>query len=183
MLATAVRPQLASRTACFAQTRQTVRVSRSVVVCAQQQEGQDERSLLQKMALPAAALMGAALMFASTPDAAEAARSGGRVGGSSGFRSAPRAAPRAAPSAASTGGNRVTNNVYVAPPLGGGFGYGMPFFGGGMGFYPMGMGMGFGGFGAIFSIMALLLMVNVVLSVVSGFTNQKEKKKFDDEDW
>lgn len=45
----------------------------------------EERTLSEKLALPAAALLGAALMFAATPDAAEAARSGGRVGGSGGF--------------------------------------------------------------------------------------------------
>jgi hypothetical protein len=32
-------------------------------------------------------------------------------------------------------------------------------------------------------LQALLLVVNVVLSVVQGFTNQKQKKSFDDEDW
>lgn len=33
---------------------------------------------------------------------------------------------------------RVQNNVIVAPPVMGGWGFGMPFFGGGFGFgYPM----------------------------------------------
>lgn len=69
------------------------RVQRAVRVYATQQK-QDERSLQEKLAVPAAALLGAALLFAATPDEAEAARSGGRVGGSSGFSS--RAATRCA---------------------------------------------------------------------------------------
>jgi len=51
-----------------------------VVRCSAQDE---EKSIVEKIALPAAALLGAALLFASTPDEALAARSGGRVGGSS----------------------------------------------------------------------------------------------------
>lgn len=54
--------------------------------------GKEERSLHEKLAGPAAAVLGAALLFAATPDEALAARSGGRVGGSSGFASR-RAAP------------------------------------------------------------------------------------------
>lgn len=51
-------------------------------------------ALSRRLAAPAAAVLGAALLFGATPDMAEAARSGGRVGGSSGF-SARRAAPPA----------------------------------------------------------------------------------------
>ena len=51
-------------------------------------------ALPRRLAAPAAAVLGAALLFGATPDMAEAARSGGRVGGSSGF-SARRAAPPA----------------------------------------------------------------------------------------
>jgi hypothetical protein len=51
------------------------------------QEQPEEKTLTEKLALPAAALLGAALLFAATPDEALAARSGGRVGGSSGFAS------------------------------------------------------------------------------------------------
>ena len=50
----------------------------------------DETSVIQKVALPAATLLGAALLMAASPDDALAARSGGRVGGSSGFSSRPR---------------------------------------------------------------------------------------------
>ncbi len=90
MLASALRPQLSSgslaKSLTAAQKRPS-RLQRAVRVYAQQSE---EPSLIERLALPAAALMGAALLFAATPDAAEAARSGGRVGGSSGFsRSAP----------------------------------------------------------------------------------------------
>lgn len=66
-------------------------------VKASTEEPQEPRSWVQKLAMPAAAVLGAALLFGATPDVAEAARSGGRVGGSSGFsqrRAAP--APRSA---------------------------------------------------------------------------------------
>ncbi|KAL4433217.1 hypothetical protein ABPG77_003265 [Micractinium sp. CCAP 211/92] len=137
--------------------------------------GKEEPSLHEKLAGPAAALLGAALLFAATPDEALAARSGGRVGGSSGFSS--RAATRAA--APSTTAPTVQNNYYSAPPVFGGFG--MPFFGGGFGFgfYPV-----FGvGLGTIFNILLLGIIIQVVISVVSGFTNQKKKNQLDDEDW
>lgn len=52
----------------------------------------EERSLAEKLALPAASVLAAAMLFGATADPAEAARSGGRVGGSSGF-SQRRAAP------------------------------------------------------------------------------------------
>jgi uncharacterized membrane protein len=95
MLATSLRPQTAFAARQATSLRRPSRVQRTVGVYAHQQG--EERSFHEKLALPAAALMGAALLFAATPDAAEAARSGGRVGGSSGFRSAPRAAaPRCA---------------------------------------------------------------------------------------
>lgn len=88
--ATAVRPQLAGRTSAFraSSSRLPSLPQRALVVRA----AQEERSLHEKLAAPAAALLGAALLFAATPDEALAARSGGRVGGSSGFASR-RAAP------------------------------------------------------------------------------------------
>ena len=51
---------------------------------------EEKKSLAEKIALPAAGLLAAALFMAATPDEALAARSGGRIGGS-GFsrRSAP----------------------------------------------------------------------------------------------
>ena len=94
MLASSLRPQLPSRAACFTTKRTSStngRLQRAVVVRAEQQK----ESLREKLAMPAAAVLGAVLLFAATPDEALAARSGGRVGGSSGFtqrRAAP--APR-----------------------------------------------------------------------------------------
>lgn len=173
MLASTLRPQLSSGS--FSKQgislRRASRPQRVVGVYAKQ-SAPEEPSLREKLAVPAAALMGAALLFAATPDAAEAARSGGRVGGSSGFRS--RAPPARAPTSNRT---VIQNNTYVAPPLFGGFGFGMPF--GGFGFYPV---FGFG-LGTIFNIMLIGIVINVILSVVSGFTNQKKKQDFSDDDW
>ncbi|KAL4448399.1 hypothetical protein ABPG75_005618 [Micractinium tetrahymenae] len=134
--------------------------------------GKEERPLHEKLAGPAAAVLGAALLFAATPDEALAARSGGRVGGSSGFSSR-----RAAPAPSSTA-PRVQNNYYSAPPVFGGWGFGMPMFGG-FGFYPV-----FGvGLGTIFNLMLLAIVIQVIISVVQGLTNQKKKNDLDDEDW
>lgn len=101
MLASTLRPQLSSGS--FSKQgislRRASRPQRVVGVYAKQ-SAPEEPSLREKLAVPAAALMGAALLFAATPDAAEAARSGGRVGGSSGFRS--RAPPARCGDAAAT---------------------------------------------------------------------------------
>lgn len=72
---------------------------RKMVVRASQSPVEGEKTLAERLALPAAAVLGAALLFAATPDVAEAARSGGRVGGSSGFAARRRCAspPAGAP--------------------------------------------------------------------------------------
>jgi uncharacterized membrane protein len=175
MQALSVRPPLARK--AFAVQKASLsrcsRVQRAVRVYATQQK-QDEKSLQEKLALPAAALLGAALLFAATPDEAEAARSGGRVGGSSGFSS--RASTSRAATRPQTNRTVIQNNTYVAPPVFGGFGF--PMFGG-FGFYPV-----FGvGLGTIFNIMLLGIVIQVVFAVVSGFTNQKKKASLDDEVW
>ena len=74
----AMRPTLGCfrSTACGPQQRRFQRP----VVCAASPE---EKTLAQKLALPAAAILGAALLFTAAPDEALAARSGGRMGGSS----------------------------------------------------------------------------------------------------
>lgn len=105
----------------------------------------------------------------STPDAAEAARSGGRVGGSS-FSSR-----RSAPSAPRGGGGVRNYNYYAAPPLIGGYGYGMPFFGGGIGFMPFGIG-------GLFNILLLMVIANVVINTIKGFTNKNGNESWDDND-
>lgn len=48
-----------------------------------QASGEEKKTWIDRLAVPSAALLGAALLLTATPDAAEAARSGGRVGGSS----------------------------------------------------------------------------------------------------
>ena len=119
----------------------------------------------------------ASVLFAATPDEALAARSGGRVGGSS-FSSRPRAAPRAAPRSG------PSYNFYSAPPLVspyGGYGFGLPFFGGGI-VAPM----PFFGIGAIFNIMIVLIIVNVVLTTIRNFTNGNDRRNddsWDDDGW
>jgi uncharacterized membrane protein len=118
-------------------------------------------------------MLSALLLFGSVvePEAALAARSGGRVGGSSGFSSR-RSAPRAAP------GPSVRNyNYYSAPPLVSPYGFGMPFFGGGIvAPFPL------FGIGSLFNILFLLFMVNVVVNVISSFTNSRGRNDDDDDE-
>ena len=72
---TLVRAQFASSKAMRAKR------AASSVVCSSRKD-EEQPSLAQRFALPAAAVLGAALLFAATPDEALAARSGVRVGGS-----------------------------------------------------------------------------------------------------
>jgi uncharacterized membrane protein len=120
-----------------------------------------------------------------SPDDAWAARSSGRVGGSS-FRAAPRAAPRAAAPRAGS-----TTNVYVAPPLGGGYGYGGYGYGGGMGmsfmpsiFMPFGFGGGFGMISFVFQLMVVGVLLQLALAFFSSLTSGGPPggKDKDDED-
>ncbi|PRW44981.1 hypothetical protein C2E21_6318 isoform A [Chlorella sorokiniana] len=176
--ATTARPQLAaSFRPTAARNGQQLSRARAPLRLYATAEQQEERSLAQKLAAPAAAVLGAALLFGATPDMAEAARSGGRVGGSSGF-----SARRAAPPAASSSRTVIQNNTYVAPPVMGGWGFpgfGMPFFGGGfgIGFYPV------FSLSTVFSLMIFMFLLNVAIGVVQGFTNQKKKSEFSDDDW
>lgn len=85
-------------------------------------------------------------------------------------------------------------NTYVAPPLGGGIGMGMPFFGGGYGmpFYGGGVGV-FPSFGisGIFNIFLIFMLANVAISVIRNFTNggdggsnsKGDKKDSWDDEW
>lgn len=145
-------------------------------------KSEDNNSIIQKMALPAAAVLGAALLFASTPDIAEAARSGGRMGGSS-FSARPRAAPRAAPR--SSGPSVRNYNYYSAPPLispFGGYGFGLPFFGGGYGGGMTVVAPGFG-LGWIFNLMFIMFAINIVLSVARSFTQGGDSNKKGNDSW
>ena len=158
-------------------------------------EETDEPSLMQKISIPTAALVVCALLSGAViPEEAFAARSGGRMGGSS-FRSRAPSMPRG-------GGGRRSGlsikrlfkhhasfavccssyrqyNYYgspgIAPPLVGGYGYGM----GGYGlmpsfFFPI-------GFGGIFNIFIALFVLNAIVSTVQKFQNKdNDRDDFDD---
>ncbi|RAL50827.1 hypothetical protein DM860_015974 [Cuscuta australis] len=87
-----------------------------------------------KLAKLAVVALAAGVLTMASVDPASAAKSGGRVGGQS-FRSSP-----SAPGASAPRINNSRTNVYinppVAPPLVGGYGYSMPFYGGGWGWSP-----------------------------------------------
>ena len=78
---------VAPRVPCFVRTSGLrplqSRTIPAVVRCSCNEKEGEEKSDLQKTALPAAALLSALLLFGATPDDAFAARSGGRMGGSS----------------------------------------------------------------------------------------------------
>ncbi|KAI8471376.1 MAG: hypothetical protein J3K34DRAFT_417420 [Monoraphidium minutum] len=148
----------------------------------------EERSMADKAKQVAlASLLTATILTGSSmvaPEEALAARSGGRVS-SSGFSSRRAAPAKAAPARSST--TVINRTTVVAPPLVGGYGFGMPFFGG---FGGMGYGMGFMPFpffGGIIQIMFLLVIVNVVFSLVKGAVNAANSagngKSKDDGDW
>jgi uncharacterized membrane protein len=76
----------------------------------------------------------------------------------------------------------VNNTTVVAPPLVGGFGWGMPFGGYGWGFGPTFL-MPFPFMGGLIQMMFLLLIVNVVFSVVKGAVSAAGKADKKDDDW
>ncbi|GBF92864.1 hypothetical protein Rsub_05483 [Raphidocelis subcapitata] len=155
-----------------------LRVARVVA----QQQAEEPKIVDRVKQVALAGAVASALLLGSgvvAPDEAFAARSGGRVS-SSGFSSRRAAAPRAAPRTRATVNNYST--TVVAPPLVGGYGFGMPFFGG-YGFGPsLFMPMPF--MGGILQFMIVLFMINVVFSVVKGAVNAANKPggKSDD-DW
>ncbi|XP_020083439.1 uncharacterized protein LOC109706839 [Ananas comosus] len=133
-----------------------------------------------KLAKLAMVTLAAGVLALGPVDGALAAKSGGRVGGQA-FRSA---APR--PS-----GPRINNsrtNIYinppVAPPLVGGYGYGVPFFGGGWGWSPFtffvpgpSVAVGVGGG---FDIFVAFLVLGTVATVIRSFFSRRDD---DDEDY
>lgn len=75
----------------------------------------------------------------------------------------------------------VNSTTVVAPPLVGGYGFGMPFFGGyGFG---MPMFMPIPIFGGLLQLMFLLVIANVVFSIVKGAVNAAGKAGKKDDDW
>ena len=186
MVASGVRAPVVGDTHCAPQTTETTETTETIETTERPSVDfmpkepvtsvSSVTSLTQSKTL---ALFLAAFLFCSTVfdvDSALAARSGGRVGGSSFSSARMRSAP--SPSSRATGGVRVNN--YYAPPIVSPYGYGM---GGGL-IMPFPMGFGLGG---LFNIMVLLFMVNVAVSVVSGFTNggrrRDEDEDEDDERW
>ena len=78
-----------SSTSPLAPVRSSIRAARACRLQRLAVRASAEKSVAERLALPAAAVLGAALLLAGTPEEALAARSGGRVGGSS-FSSRPR---------------------------------------------------------------------------------------------
>mmetsp|Transcript_9057 Transcript_9057/g.15564 ORF Transcript_9057/g.15564 Transcript_9057/m.15564 type:complete len:199 (+) Transcript_9057:77-673(+) len=164
--------------------------ARQAVVMAKKEESEVEKaSWVQNKAL--GIMLAGAMMFGTAfPDEAMAARSAGRAGGRGGLSS--RSQARRAPAPASPSVNRTTNVTVVqtAPPLFGGYGYGMGMGGygmaspmGGFGFFPM---FGFGG--TILSFMLFAFVIQVLFSFVTsmfssrgdGPSNKKDNDSFDD---
>ncbi|XP_019454473.1 PREDICTED: uncharacterized protein LOC109355730 [Lupinus angustifolius] len=89
----------------------------------QQPSPTKDENKLAKLAMVALA---AGVLTLGSVDDAFAAKTGGRIGGQSFRSSAPRSSPRI--------NNNSRTNIYinpqVAPPLVGGYGYGVPFYGG-----------------------------------------------------
>ncbi|KAG0471997.1 hypothetical protein HPP92_016543 [Vanilla planifolia] len=110
---------------------------------------------------------------------AEAAKSGGRIGGQA-FRSS---APR--PSGPRIKNNSRTNifiNPPVAPPLIGGYGYGVPFYGGWgwspFTFFSPGPGIAVG-IGGGFEVFAAILLFGAITTVIRRFTARRDEDEDD----
>ncbi|KAG0470440.1 hypothetical protein HPP92_017140 [Vanilla planifolia] len=106
---------------------------------------------------------------------AEAAKSGGRIGGQA-FRSS---APR--PSGPRINNNSRTNifiNPPVAPPLIGGYGYGVPFYGGWgwspFTFFSPGPGIAVG-IGGGFEVFAAILLFGAITTVIRRLTARRDE--------
>ncbi|KAK2412544.1 hypothetical protein QL285_047725 [Trifolium repens] len=143
----------------------------------------NESNKLGKLAMIAVAT--GVLTFGSVNvDDALAAKTGGRIGGQS-FRSS---APR--PSSPRINNNNSRTNIYinprVAPPLGGGYGYGgVPYYGGGWGWSPfsffapgpsVAVGIG-GGFDTIL----LFMFFGAAAAVVRRFFGSRNVEDDDDD--
>lgn len=156
------------------------------VVCKakQQTDAEAPRSVHERMALPLAGMVAAAMLAgAFVPEEAMAARSGGRVGGggfsgrsSAGMRSA--APSRSAP-APETSVRTYNSYTYAAPPVVVAPSYGYhpsPFgFGGGFGF-PTIVPIGFFG-GGLLQFFVLMMVISVVFNVISGIASKASSGK------
>ncbi|KAK9097854.1 hypothetical protein Syun_024899 [Stephania yunnanensis] len=131
-----------------------------------------------KLAKLAVVTFAAGMLALGSVHEALAAKTGGRVGGQA-FRSA-------APKASSPRINNSRTNIYinppVAPPLIGGYGYGVPFYGGygwsPFSFFAPGPSVAVG-VGGGFDTFVLFLVLGVVASVIRGFFNRSRDEDDD----
>ncbi|XP_073158026.1 uncharacterized protein [Henckelia pumila] len=133
---------------------------------------------LAKLALVA---MAAGVLTLGSVDPATAAKTGGRIGGSA-FKSAP--PPRSAGPRINNSRTNVFINPPVAPPLVGGYGYGLgvPFYGGWgwspFSFFAPGPSVAVG-VGGGFDLFVLFIVLSAVSAVLRRFFRSKD---YDDDD-
>ncbi|KAJ4950313.1 hypothetical protein NE237_027145 [Protea cynaroides] len=126
-----------------------------------------------RLAKLAIVTLAASVLTLGAVDEASAAKTGGRVGGQA-FRSAPRSsAPR---------GNNSRTNVFinppVAPPLVGGYGYGVPFYGGWgwspFSFFAPGPSIAIG-VGGGFDVLVLFMFIGAVAAIIRRFNGPRDE--------
>ncbi|XP_010914199.1 uncharacterized protein [Elaeis guineensis] len=130
-----------------------------------------------KLAKLAIVTLAAGVLTLGSVHDAMAAKSGGRVGGQA-FRSA---APRSSGPRINNSRTNVFINPPLAPPLIGGYGYGVPFYGGWgwspFTFFAPGPSVAVG-IGGGFDVFAAFIVLGVIAAVIRRFTGRGE----DDED-
>ncbi|KAG6586091.1 uncharacterized protein LOC111444353 [Cucurbita moschata] len=140
-----------------------------------------ERGNENRLAKLAIVTLAAGVLSLGSVHDASAAKTGGRVGGQA-FRSA---APR---SSSPRINNNSRTNIYinprVAPPLVGGYGYGVPYYGGGWGWSPFSffaptpsVAVGIGGG---FDVLVLFIFLGTVAAFVRRFLGGRGE---DDDDY
>ncbi|XP_043719981.1 uncharacterized protein LOC122667676 [Telopea speciosissima] len=149
--------------------------SLAVISCRSSTDDHHDPSRKNEMRLAKLAIvtLAAGVLALGAVDEASAAKTGGRVGGQA-FRSAPRSsAPR---------GNNSRTNIYinppVAPPLVGGYGYGVPFYGGygwaPFSFFVPGPSVAIG-VGGGFEVLVLFMFLGAVAAVIRRFTGPRDE--------
>ncbi|XP_042486532.1 uncharacterized protein LOC122066759 [Macadamia integrifolia] len=149
--------------------------SLSVISCRSSTDESHDPSRKNEMRLAKLAIvtLAAGVLTLGAVDGASAAKTGGRVGGQA-FRSAPRAsAPR---------GNNSRTNIYInpplAPPLVGGYGYGVPFYGGWgwspFSFFVPGPSVAIG-VGGGFDVLVFFMFLGAVAAIFRRFTGPRNE--------
>ncbi|OIT35760.1 PREDICTED: uncharacterized protein LOC109242941 [Nicotiana attenuata] len=127
-----------------------------------------------KLALVAVA---AGVLTMGSVDPASAAKTGGRVGGQA-FRSS---APRSSSPRINNSRTNIYVNPPVAPPLVGGYGYGVPFYGGWgwspFSFFAPGPGVAVG-VGGGFDTLVLFLVLGAVASVIRRVLRSRDEDEY-----